>query len=131
VAEAGTPNGIAIIGMSGRLPGAPNLDAFWANLVAGVESIEPLTTDELVARGLDPATLSSPNYVKAAPVLDGIELFDAAFFSFSPGEARLMDPQHRLFLECAWEALENAGYDPSACPERVLTLLSDSSDLVA
>jgi acyl transferase domain-containing protein len=103
---------IAIIGMAGRFPGAQNLDAFWNNLRNGVESITLFTDEQLLASGVDPEALHQPNYVKARPVLNDIELFDTAFFGFSIREAECMDPQHRLFLECVWEALEIAGYDP-------------------
>ncbi len=103
--------GIAIIGMLGRFPGANSVDEFWQNLCSGVESISFFSDEELKESGVDPAVLSDPNYVKASPLLDGPELFDASFFRYSPKEARFMDPQHRLFLECAWEALEHAGYD--------------------
>src|SRR6185312_13651432 len=68
--------------------------------------------EELVAAGTDPALLELPNFVKAGSILEGADLFDAAFFKFSPREAEVMDPQHRLFLECAYEALEDAAYDP-------------------
>ncbi|MBW4617793.1 MAG: acyltransferase domain-containing protein [Cyanosarcina radialis HA8281-LM2] len=104
--------GIAIIGMAGRFPGAKNIDRFWQNLRDGVESISDFTDEELLACGVDPALLKEPNYVKAGFVLEDIEKFDAQFFDCSPREAEIMDPQHRIFLECAWEALENAGYDP-------------------
>ncbi|MEM8778239.1 MAG: beta-ketoacyl synthase N-terminal-like domain-containing protein [Cyanobacteria bacterium P01_G01_bin.49] len=102
---------IAIIGMVGRFPGAKNLDEFWHNLQNGVESIKLFTDEELEASGIDPETFKNPNYVKARGVLDDVELFDASFFGFNPREAETLDPQQRLFLECAWEALENAGYD--------------------
>jgi acyl transferase domain-containing protein len=106
------PNGfdIAVIGMAGRFPGAQNIEAFWHNLRHGVESITRFSDAELTAAGVAPAVLSDPNYVKAWGVLADVEWFDAAFFGFSPREAEIMDPQHRLFLECAWEALEDAGY---------------------
>ncbi len=110
---------IAIIGMTGRFPGANNIDKFWQNLVNGVESITFFTDEELIASGLDPALVSSPNYVKAKGVLEDIEMFDASFFGFTPREAELMDPQHRLFLEVAWEALENAGYDSEVYDGRI------------
>ena len=103
---------IAIIGMAGRFPGAANVDEFWRNLKAGVESISFFSDEELLAAGVDPAVFNAPNYVKAGGVLEGIDLFDASFFGFTPREAEIMDPQQRLFLECAWEALESAGYDP-------------------
>lgn len=102
---------IAITGMSGRFPGANSIDAFWQNLKNGVESTSFFTDHELKASGVNPAVLQDPNYVKAGGVLDDLDLFDAAFFGFTPREAELTDPQHRFFLECAWEALENAGYD--------------------
>ncbi len=101
---------IAVIGMSCRLPGADNVDVFWENLRDGVESITFFTDDELEVN--DPALLNHPDYVKAGSVIPGIDLFDASFFGYGPKEAALMDPQQRIFLECAWEALENAGYDP-------------------
>src|SRR5215204_4391699 len=103
-------DGIAIIGMAGRFPGAKDLDEFWHNLRAGVESITFLSDEQLRASGVSPAMLRNPCYVKAAALLDDIELFDAPFFNFTPREAEVTDPQQRLFLECAWEALESAGY---------------------
>ena len=101
---------IAVIGMAGRFPGAKNLEQFWQNLCDGVESIKFFTDEELLAKGSDARLLDDPNYVKAEAVLDDIEMFDASFFGYTPREASLIDPQHRLFLETAWEALENAGY---------------------
>jgi acyl transferase domain-containing protein len=105
---------IAIIGLAGRFPGASNVEQFWHNLRNGVESISFFSDDELIAAGVDPALLRDPNYVRARPVLDDVEHFDAAFFGYSPREAELMDPQHRLFLESCWQALEDAAYDPSS-----------------
>ena len=102
---------IAIIGMACRVPGAKNIDEFWHNLRNGVESITFPTREELESEGVNPLLLANPNYVKARASLDGIELFDASFFGFTPKEAEMLDPQQRVFLECAWEALENAGYD--------------------
>jgi amino acid adenylation domain-containing protein len=96
--------------MAGRFPGAKNLDEFWRNLRAGVESITFFSDEQLRASGVSDAMLEDPQYVKAAGVLDDIELFDAPFFNFTPREAEVTDPQQRLFLECAWQALENAGY---------------------
>lgn len=104
--------GIAIIGMAGRFPGAKNIDEFWGNLRAGVESISFFSAEELEASGTDPADLSDPHYVRARGALEDVELFDASFFGFSAREAEITDPQHRLFLECAWEAVESAGYSP-------------------
>ena len=103
---------IAIIGMSGRFPGAEGIAGFWANLCHGVEAVRTLTDDELLAAGVESALFQNPSYVKAGVLLDGVELFDARFFGFTPREAELTDPQHRIFLECAWEALEDSGYDP-------------------
>ncbi|WP_437832137.1 type I polyketide synthase [Sorangium sp. So ce1153] len=103
---------IAIIGMAGRFPGARDVATFWRNLCAGVESVSILTDEELVAAGVDPALIARPDYVRARAVLDDIDLFDAELFGFTPREAAALDPQHRLFLECAWEAFENAGIDP-------------------
>jgi acyl transferase domain-containing protein/SAM-dependent methyltransferase len=112
VSQDNALKGIAVIGMAGRFPGAKNVDQFWHNLCNGVESISFFSNDELINSGVDPAVLSDRNYVKARAVLDDIDMLDAAFFGFTPKEAAITDPQHRLFLECAWEALENAGYDP-------------------
>ncbi|HEY0607589.1 MAG TPA: polyketide synthase, partial [Herpetosiphonaceae bacterium] len=104
-------NSIAIIGMSGRFPGAPTLDVFWQNLCDGVESISFFSDDDLQLAGVDPELLHDPHYVKARAVLEDVDCFDAGFFGYTPHEAEIMDPQHRLFLECAWSALEDAGYD--------------------
>ncbi|MDF5726642.1 MAG: SDR family NAD(P)-dependent oxidoreductase, partial [Rhizonema sp. PD38] len=108
-----TKNGeeIAVIGMNGRFPGAKNVDAFWENLLSGVESISFFTNEELLDSGIEPAVVSDPNFVKAQASLKDAELFDASFFNLNHREAEITDPQHRLFLECAWEALESAGYD--------------------
>jgi acyl transferase domain-containing protein len=105
-------NAIAVIGMSCRFPDAPNPEHFWSNLRDGRESVTDVTADDLLAAGYDPAVLRHPGYVGKAVVLDGIDRFDASLFGFSPRDAEILDPQHRLFLESAWEALEDAGYDP-------------------
>ena len=110
---------IAIVGMSCRFPGARNVDEFWRNLAEGVESITRLSDEEILQSGVPASYLSNPNYVKAAPVLEEPGHFDAAFFGFSPMEARTMDPQHRILLELAHEALEDAGYDPARYPGRI------------
>jgi acyl transferase domain-containing protein len=102
--------GIAIIGMAGRFPGAATVDAFWANLEAGVESITFFSEQEVEARDSF-ARSGRADYIRARGVLKDVDLFDAAFFGYSPKEAEVMDPQHRIFLECAWEAMEDAGYD--------------------
>ena len=107
---------IAIIGLSGRFPGAPTLETFWSHLRDGVESITFYTDEELKRQGIDPAKLSDPNFVRARPYLDGQELFDAGFFGYSAQDAETIDPQQRLFLEAAWETLEHAGYVPERFP---------------
>jgi amino acid adenylation domain-containing protein len=103
---------IAIIGMAGRFPGANTINQFWKNIQAGVNSIVELSDKELEAAGVTASLINDPNYVKAAAYLPDIAGFDAAFFGYSAKEAELTDPQQRLYLECAWEALENAGYPP-------------------
>jgi acyl transferase domain-containing protein/thioesterase domain-containing protein len=105
---------IAIIGMAGRFPGARNLAEFWHNLRDGVESVRRLSDADLIAAGVTPAERSDPQYVKAAAVMEDVAMFDASFFGFSPRDAAIMDPQHRHFLECAWEALEDAGHPPES-----------------
>ncbi|MEM7482575.1 MAG: amino acid adenylation domain-containing protein [Acidobacteriota bacterium] len=106
--------GVAIVGMAGRFPGAPDLGAFWRNLRSGVESIRFFDDDELRAAGVPEELIEHPRYVKAGSVLEDIDQFDARFFGYGPGEAALIDPQQRLLLETAWWALENAGYDAKA-----------------
>jgi len=110
---------VAIIGMAGRFPGARNLNTYWDNLQLGKESISFFSNQELLASGIDLAILNNKNYVNASAVLDDYDKFDAAFFGLSAREANLTDPQHRIFLECAWEALENAGYDSSQNKDRI------------
>jgi amino acid adenylation domain-containing protein len=101
----------AVVGRSGRFPGAAGVEELWRRLRAGEECISRLGDEELRRQGVPEPELTDPRYVKAAGVLAAADEFDAAFFGFSPREAELMDPQHRVFLECAWEALEDAGYD--------------------
>jgi acyl transferase domain-containing protein len=103
---------IAIVGMAGRFPGARDIAEFWRNLRDGVESVTSFTPEELSSAGVDAAVLQQPGYVNAGTVLAEADAFDAAFFGMLPREAELTDPQHRIFLECAWTALEHAGYDP-------------------
>jgi acyl transferase domain-containing protein/thioesterase domain-containing protein len=107
---------IAVIAMAGRFPGALTLEQYWANVRDGVESVRFFSDEELLAAGEDPSLLADPAYVRAWPQLEGIEQFDAAFFGMSPRDASVMDPQHRLFLEVAWEALERAGYSGKSAP---------------
>ncbi|WP_124727925.1 non-ribosomal peptide synthetase/type I polyketide synthase [Staphylospora marina] len=107
-----SPNDIAIIGMAGRFPGAKNLEEYWNNLKNGVESVTFFSEEELLSENIPADVLRNPHYVKASPVMEDIDRFDAAFFGYNPREASLLDPQQRVFLELAWEALEKAGYDP-------------------
>jgi acyl transferase domain-containing protein len=110
---------VAIIGMAGRFPGAPDLKQYWRNVSGGVGSITFFTEEELAAAGVDSAQIGDAAYVKAAGVLEGVDLFDAPFFGFSEDEAVVTDPQQRVFLECAWQALEDGGYDPDAFRGRI------------
>ncbi len=110
---------VAIVGMACRFPGARNVEEFWRNLAEGVESIAPLSDEEILQSGVPASWLSNPDYVKAAPVLEEPGHFDAAFFGFSPMEARTMDPQHRILLELAHEALEDAGQDANRFAGRI------------
>jgi acyl transferase domain-containing protein len=110
---------VAIIGMSGRFPGADNVLELWRNLVEGQTGLRQVSDEELTAVGVDPALTAHPRYVRVAGPVADIDMFDAAFFGFTPSEAEIADPQHRLFLECSWEALEGAGYLPTAVPGQV------------
>ena len=107
--EQYSPSDIAIVGMALRVPGARNVDEFWSNLRNGVESIRDLTEEELLEAGEPSSRMHHPNYVRRAAELPAMEIFDADFFGLSPKEAAIMDPQHRQFLECTWEAMEDAG----------------------
>lgn len=102
--------GVAIIGMSGRFPGAKNINEFWEKLKDGKECITYFSKEDARACGIDEESINDPNYVFAGGILEDIELFDAGFFSLNPKEAENLDPQQRLFLECSYEALEDAGY---------------------
>jgi acyl transferase domain-containing protein/acyl carrier protein len=101
---------IAVIGMAGRFPGASSLQSFWQNVRSGVDCLTHFSDAELEASGVDAATRAHPSWVARGTVLEDAELFDASFFGYSPREAQIIDPQQRVFLECAWEALEHAGY---------------------
>ncbi|MFW8635527.1 type I polyketide synthase [Cribrihabitans pelagius] len=103
---------IAIVGIAADVPGASSAGVFWRNLREGIESIEHLDRDALLAAGERPDLLSDPNYVPATARMQGFDEFDAEFFGFSPKEAAILDPQHRKFLEAAWGAMENAGHPP-------------------
>jgi amino acid adenylation domain-containing protein len=108
-------DGIAVIGMVGRFPGAANLDQLWENLCNKVESITRFSLGE-IGPGIDDETKNDPDYVPTRGILDDADKFDARFFGIGPLEAKAMDPQQRVFLELAWAALENAGYDPERFP---------------
>ncbi len=110
---------IAIISMVGRFPGADSVEELWQNLLGGVESITHFTEEELLAAKISKEDLIHPDYVKSKGVILAPELFDSHFFGFNPKLADLTDPQQRLFLECSWEALELAGYDPSRYPGKI------------
>ncbi len=114
------PEAVAIIGMAGRFPQAKNLAEFWQNLRAGREAVSFFTDDEVQWLPIEnPPRLDDPAFVKARAVLERPEWFDAAFFGMNPREAAITDPQHRVFLECAWEALENAGCNPDTYPDSI------------
>ncbi|WP_117667818.1 AMP-binding protein, partial [Micromonospora sp. MW-13] len=123
-----TGDEIAVVGMAGRFPGAPDLATFWWNLCAGVDAIHDHTDEELAALGIGPRLLGDPRHVRAAGRLDDVADFDADFFGFGAQEAARTDPQHRLFLETAWEALEDAGHDPSRFPGLVGVYAASSAN---
>src|SRR5690625_581931 len=100
---------VAIIGMNGRFPQSRSVNEFWNNIEAGKECITYLSDEDLKNIGVDEAELNHPNYVKAEPIVEDVDCFDAEFFGYNAKEAIMMDPQHRLFLESAWSALEDAG----------------------
>jgi phthiocerol/phenolphthiocerol synthesis type-I polyketide synthase E len=110
---------VAIIGMAGRFPGADDLETFWDNLRAGRETVTHFSDDELRAAGVPDALLADPSYVKSAGRLRDVQHFDAGFFGYSPREAEVLEPAQRIFLECAWEAMESAGYAPERVAGRV------------
>lgn len=107
---------IAVIGMAARFPGARNIEQYWQNLQEGKETVTFFTREELIEAGVSPRLVDHPNYVNARGYLEDTEYFDAAFFGYTPAEARLMDPQLRFYHECTWEALEDAGCDPGRYP---------------
>lgn len=114
MSQAPELDGIAIIGIGLRLPGASSVDTFWRNLCDGRESVRFFSDDELFSAGISKDLLADPAYVKASPVLDGFDMFDESFFGYSPKEAVVMDPQNRVILEVAWETFDDAGYSPAA-----------------
>ena len=125
-------NAIAIIGMACRFPGAATVEQFYQNLAAGREAITFFSEAELQQAGVAAELLANPHYIKAAPVLADFDHFDAGFFHYAQRDAELMDPQHRLFLECAWEALERAGYacDPEAPGRRSIGVFGGAGSLM-
>jgi acyl transferase domain-containing protein len=116
VSDGPAETGIAVVGMAGRFPGAGSVDELWQNVRNGVESVRRFTDEELEASGVESALLRDPHYVKAGAVLEDFDRFDASFFGIGAKDAAIMDPQHRHFLECAWEALEHAGHPPRRFP---------------
>jgi len=111
------PESIAIVGMAGRFPGAGDVDQFWHNLVQGVDSVSRFSEEELeYSVATQESVAEGQKFIRARGVIEGVDLFDADFFGMYPKEAQLIDPQHRLFLECAWEALERAGHAPESYP---------------
>lgn len=110
--------GVAIVGMSGRFPGAPNLTRFWENIVAGKDTIRHFSRAELQGRNSAAIEFGS-DFVAAHGVLEDAAMFDADFFGIPPREAKYLDPQHRVFLEVCWNALEDAGYDPWRYPGQI------------
>ncbi len=107
---------IAIVGMAGRFPGAEDLDAFWRNLLAGADTLSRFSREELERMGVPAEVIDGPGWVAAAGEIPRPDLFDAAFWGFTAREAEITDPQHRVLLECCWEAMEQAGYDPARVP---------------
>ena len=112
-------NDVAVIGMNLRCAGSSNPSEFWSNLIEGVEASSEFQDSELIASGIDQKTFLHPDYVKKGFILNDIDLFDAEFFNITPSEAKIMDPQHRLFLESVWTALEDAAYDPKTYDEPI------------
>ncbi|UII24649.1 type I polyketide synthase [Fulvivirga maritima] len=120
---------IAVIGMSGRFPGAENINDFWFNLKNGVESVSFFTDEELREAGEDNADINDPSYVKANAYVENKEFFDAQFFNYRPDEARIMDPQTRLFHQCVWEALEDAGCNPENEKHKIALFAGSSANI--
>jgi len=120
---------IAVIGMSGRFPGADNIDEFWENLKNGREGVTFFDENELKETGLDEKAINSNHSVNAYGILDKNLYFDAAFFGYTPSEAEVMDPQIRLLHECAYEALENAGYEPTTFLKPIGLFVGASANL--
>lgn len=115
---------IAIVGIAVRMPGAADVRQFWENLKTGKESISLFSKEEMLEAGVSAEMIDLPNYIAAKGIIEGVELFDANFFGIAPREAELMDPQHRVLMECAWAAMEDAGYVPAQYPGRIAVFTS-------
>ncbi len=120
---------VAVIGLSCRFPGASNIEQFWHNLQNGVESITSFTDEQLREQGISEELLKNKDYVKKGSILEQFDLFDERFFGYSPKDAQVLDPQVRLFHECSWEALEDAGYVPDNYPGLIGLFTGASSNL--
>ncbi|MEM8963177.1 MAG: amino acid adenylation domain-containing protein, partial [Acidobacteriota bacterium] len=118
-ARRGGPVDIAVVGMAARFPGADDLETFWRNLAAGVESVSFYDEETLLASGVPRTLVDNPRYVRARSRIADTDHFDASFFGMSPREAQIVDPQHRMFLETSWSALEDAGYGDTSQPQHV------------
>ncbi|MEM7584769.1 MAG: SDR family NAD(P)-dependent oxidoreductase [Acidobacteriota bacterium] len=127
-ADPALSRAVAVISMVGRFPGARDVESLWQNLRQGRESVAFFSPDEMRQAGVDPAVVARSDYVPARGILEQVERFDAEFFGFSPREAEIMDPQHRLMLEYAWEALELAGYPPTVCSDPVGIFVGKSAN---
>ena len=112
-------NDIAVIGLSGAFPGAASIEMFWENLSNGICSITDVTEDVLIKEGIPENVYKDESYVAKTSSISNLKEFDANFFGYTPNEAKLMDPQHRIFLEHCWKAMESAGYIPDECNDMV------------
>ncbi|GAA0964708.1 hypothetical protein GCM10009555_002410 [Acrocarpospora macrocephala] len=119
MSETDYDSAVALIGMSGRFPGADSVAELWRNVLSGIKGLREITDAELRETGVEPGQLADPRYVRIGGPLADLDKFDATVFGINPREAEMMDPQHRLFLECSWEALESAGYCPTDVPGQV------------
>jgi amino acid adenylation domain-containing protein len=125
-AQGASAEGVAIIGMAGRFPGARSVAEFWRNQLEGIESISHFRVEDLEISN-KASVANDPRYIRVRSVLDDVDLFDADFFGIYPREAELMDPQQRLFLECCWQAIEDAGYVPDTYPGQIGIFAGSSS----
>src|ERR1700730_13359905 len=116
--DATIAEGVAIVGMAGRFPGSRSVAEVWRNQLEGIESISQFRVEDLEIWN-ERELARDPRYVMARSILDDVDLFDAEFFGINPREAELMDPQQRLFLECCWQAIEDAGYVADAYPGQI------------